>query len=517
MPVLLALDYGTEGVRAAAYDTEGTCLAESSARYATTFTAPGRAEQDPDDWWAATKDAVRQVVGSDSVRAAGTVVSIGLATTASTVVVLGADGRPLRPAVLWMDARATEESALTAAAAPDHDVLRWSGGSDAVEWLVPKAMWLARHEPTTYAAATRIVECVDYLTWRLTGRWVASRMNAVCKSNFLPATGSYAHALFADLGIPDLAEKLPGTVCAVGDPAGVVTAAVADELGLAARPVVATGGIDAHVSLLGCGGHVPGTVSLVGGTSTVFVTEIEEPIFAPTIWGPYPDALTSGRYLVEGGQVSSGSALTWLSERIFGVGRTQSPALVAEAAAVPPVGHGLVALDYFMGNRTPYRDARLRGAFAGLSLSTTRGEIYRATVEAIAYGTRSVLDSWTSVGVPVERLIASGGIRHNPLWLQVTCDVLGRPIEVVGTDNLTLRSAAAQASHAAGLHPDLWTAAAAYSPETRVVEPDTCLTEDYQRGYERYVETTLLLTSTFHDLSAVRPVGAGEPLGTGRP
>ena len=163
-----------------------------------------------------------------------------------------------------------------------------------------------------------------------------------------------------------------------------------------------------------------------------------------------------------------------------------------------------------MGNRTPYRDARLRGAFAGMSLGTTRAEIYRATVEAIAYGTRSVVDSWTSIGIPVDRLIASGGIRHNPLWLQVTCDVLGRPVEVVGTDNLTLRSTAAQAAHAAGLHPDLWTAAAAYSPQTHVIEPDRSLTEAYQGGYERYVETTKVLTSTFHELSAVATGGTRQ-------
>lgn len=501
MSTLLALDYGTEGVRAAAYDTEGNGLAESSARYVTTFPAPGHAEQDPEEWWSATVRAVREVVGSPVVRASGSIAGIGLATTASTVVVLGADGRPLRPALLWMDARAASESSRTADAAGTHEVLRWSGGSDAVEWLVPKAMWLATHEPETYAAATRVVECVDYLTWRLTGLWVASRMNAVCKSNYLTATGSYPHELYGALGVPDLAEKLPDTVRAVGDPVGPVSAAVAEELGLNCRPVVATGGIDAHVSLVGCGRHTPGTVSLVGGTSTAFITEIEEPVFAPTIWGPYPDALTTGRYLIEGGQVSSGSALTWLSERIFGISREQGPALVAEATAIPPVGHGLVALDYFMGNRTPYRDARLRGAFAGMSLGTTRADIYRATVEAIAYGTRSVVDSWIDIGIPVDRLIASGGIRHNPLWLQITCDVLGRPLEVVGTDNLTLRSAAAQAAHAAGLYPDLWAAAAAYSPKTREIEPEGSLADVYAGGYARYVETTELLTATFHDLS----------------
>ena len=257
MTTLLALDYGTEGVRAAAYDTEGTRLAESSARYATSYPAPGRAEQDPEEWWSATVLAVRKVTTSPVVRAAGPIVGLGLATTASTVVVLGADGRPLRPALLWMDARATAESARTAGLAENHDVLRWSGGADAVEWLVPKALWLATHEPQTYAAATRIVECVDYLTWRLTGRWVASRMNAVCKSNYLPSTGSYAHDLYRDLGVPDLAEKLPDTILAVGDPAGTVTAAVAEELGLDGRPVVATGGIDAHVSLVGCGQPPP--------------------------------------------------------------------------------------------------------------------------------------------------------------------------------------------------------------------------------------------------------------------
>lgn len=501
MAVLLSLDYGTEGVRVGAYDVSGTPLASAAASYPTTYPRPGWAEQDPDTWWSATCAAAREVLAEPAVRGAGPVVGLGLATTASTVVVCDAAGRPLRPALLWMDARATAEARRTAELRDQHPVLAFSGGSDAVEWLVPKAAWLSAHQPEIWSKADRVVECVDYLAWRLTGRWTGSLMNAVCKANYDPERGRYADELFGALGVPDLADKLPDEVLPVGTCIGPLTDTAAADLGITGRPAVAVGGIDAHVSLVACGSPDPGTVSLVGGTSTVFVTESLDPVWADTIWGPYPDALTPGRWMVEGGQVSSGSVLSWTAQELLGTGRERLPELLAEAAAVPAAGHGLVALDNFMGNRTPLRDARLRGAFVGLSLGTTRADIYRATVEAVAYGTRSVLESFLDLGLADGAILVSGGIRHNPLWLSVTCDALGRPLHVVESDNLTLRASAAFAAVAAGVHDNLAAASSAFKPTTRLVEPDPDAAQAHDQGYERYRQVNAALTPAFHSLT----------------
>ena len=163
------------------------------------------------------------------------------ATTASSVVFLGADGKPLRPAILWMDARATEQSRRTAST--EHPALAFSGGSDSSEWLVPKAMWVAEHEPETYRDAVFIGESVDYLTWRLTGEWVGSRLNATCKWNYDHREPSVPHDLYALLGVPDLGAKLPQRIEAVGDVAGTLSDEAAAKLGLRNRPVVGVGGV----------------------------------------------------------------------------------------------------------------------------------------------------------------------------------------------------------------------------------------------------------------------------------
>ncbi|MEV5712077.1 FGGY-family carbohydrate kinase [Actinoallomurus sp. NPDC052274] len=497
MTALLAIDLGTEGARVAVFDADGRVLGTGEHGYPTRYPRPGWAEQDPDDWWRAIVVAARTAL---TTAGDPEVTGVGLATTASTVVMLDEAGRPLRPAILWMDSRAGAESDLTAGTG--HEVLRYAGGADAVEWLVPKAMWLARNEPETYGSAARIVEAVDYLTWRLTGTWTGSRMNACCKANHVARGEGYPAGLYELLGVPDLAKKLPPVVLPVGAPAGEVTREASAELGLRGRPVVAVGGIDAHMSLLATGGLSPGRLSMVCGTSNAFVAEIEDPVFTPAIWGPYPDALRDGFWLVEGGQVSAGAVLRWVCEDILGGTRERLPELLAEAEGVHPGEHGLVVLDYFMGNRTPLRDPRLRGAVLGLTLGTTPAQLYRAAVEGVAYGTRQVLDSFLDAGVPVEDIYVSGGIRRNPLWLRVTADVLGRPLRLVAGDNLTLRACAVIAAAVTDEHPDLAAAAAAFTPVTTLIEPSPA--DAYDEGYALYRQATEATRDLAHALSGGR-------------
>ena len=503
--ILLAIDLGTEGARVGAFAADGEALGSVHRGYRTTYPHPGWAEQDPDSWWAAVVHATRTLLADPRCVAAGEVGAVACATTASTVAVLDSQARPLRPAVLWMDSRAWAQSVATAGLAAEHPVLAWSGGSDASEWLLPKAAWLAEHEPETYARADRVVEAIDYLTFRLTGRWVGSQMNAVCKYNYDALAGRHPVELYAALGVGDLVERLPDSVVPVGTAAGPLSAEAADALGVEPGAVVAVGGIDAHVSLLACGGSGAGLVSLVSGTSSALVAELDEPddpagvTVTEEIWGPYPHALRTSRWLVEGGQVSSGSVLTWAAETIMGVARADLPGLVTAATAVEPGAHGLRALDTFMGNRTPYRDPRLRGAVVGLTLGTTRAELYRATVEAVACGTRAVLDSFERARVACGRLVLSGGIEHNRLWQQVSVDVLGREAELVDSDNLTLRACAVIAATGAGHVGSLDEGAALFAPRTRTLTPDPARHAVYRQTYDDYVGLLQTLAPVMHD------------------
>ncbi|OBB23758.1 sugar kinase, partial [Mycolicibacterium peregrinum] len=422
-----------------------------------------------------------------------------------------AAGTPLRPAILWMDARGAAESERTAELNQQHPILDWSGGSDAAEWLLPKAMWLKTHDPDAYRSAARIVEAVDYLTFRLTGRWVGSQMNAVCKYNYDALAGRFPTELYDALGMDDLIPKLPDEIIAVGGVAGTLTPGAAADLGITDTAIVAVGGIDAHVSLLACGGNVDGLVSIVSGTSSAIVTEVDKPTTSNEVWGPYPNALTHNKWLVEGGQVTSGSVLKWTGESIMGVPRDELHALIEQATAVDPASHGLRALDYFMGNRTPHRDARLRGAVVGLTLGTTKAELYRAMVEAVACGTRSVINSFERSGVPCTRLVFSGGIERNSLWQQVTIDVLGRPAELVIGENLTLRACAVIAATAAGIVPSLRAGSRLFAPRVRLLEPDLKRTAVYEQTFGDYQRLTAALRPIMCDAADgnAGPVGGG--------
>ncbi|SEQ28955.1 hypothetical protein SAMN05216548_103259 [Faunimonas pinastri] len=497
MSLVLSLDFGTGGIRAGVYDLAAARMISVAERpYATSHPRPGWAEQDPEEWWTAMKAAAAEAVAATGKRG---IAGISVATTASTVVACRRDGSPLRPAILWMDCRAAAQSARTGQVR--HPVLAYSGEGDAVEWLVPKAMWLAEHERETYAASEVLCEAVDFINFRLTGRWAGSRLNATCKWNYDPLQRRFSPELFEAFGVPDLLDKLPSDIVPVGEALAALKPELAAELGIAGAPVVAQGGIDAHIGVFGAGTVAPGRMLMIGGTSVVHLIHSDRQRDLPGIWGPYPDALVDGLWLIEGGQVSAGSILSWLSDRIFGLDQRGFEALLAQAAEVPVGSSGLVTLDYWMGNRTPYRDPDLRGAILGLSLWHDRATIYRSAVEAVALGSANVVADLVAKGVPVDHLVIAGGICKNPLWLQATVEAIGMPVHVARQDNLSLIGSAVAAATAIGAFPDLQTASDYCAAPAELVVPDGAAHSRYAEMLVLYREATRQVGEISHQLA----------------
>lgn len=498
MPTVLSLDFGTGGARAAIFDTATSrIVARGEASYRTRHLPPNRAEQDPEDWMRALVSIVPGLIeqaGSPAIDA------VCVATFASTVVVCDRAGQPLAPAVLWMDARAADEATFTETV--EHPILADSGGSDAAEWLVPKAMWFARNEPELWARTDVICEALDFVNHRLTGMWAGSLMNATCKWNYDSRKRVFCDDLYALLGVPDLSEKLPRRIVDIGDVIGPMLPEMARALGIPGEPVVVQGGIDAHMGTFGADAVTPGSMLFIGGTSNVHLTQVpDDGRDIRGVWGPYPNALTPGLRMIEGGQVSAGSILQWLSQTIFGLDDAGLKALCAQAGAIEPDSTGLLALDYWMGNRTPYRDAKLRGAFLGLSLSHDRASIYRAAVTAVALGAANVVFDLERQGVPINRIVMSGGIMRNPLWLEATMDAIGKPVELALDDNLSLYGGAVACTVALGLHPDLTTAARELRAPVVERKPNMQRHGQYLTMLSDYREATRLLTPVFHGLS----------------
>ncbi|PZO81257.1 MAG: sugar kinase [Mesorhizobium amorphae] len=498
MTKVLTIDLGTNGARAGVFDLDAKRLvAKGEASYPTQHRPPNQAEQDPEHWWRALGELVPRVLAE-----AGRppIAAITVATFSSTVVVCDRGGRPLAPAILWMDARASREALESEGV--DHPVLSYAGGSNAVEWLVPKAMWLKRNRPESWAEVEIIGEALDFVNHRLTGEWVGSLMNATCKWNYDSRARAFCPDLYEAFGVPELIERLPQRIVDIGGVIGPLLPEVAQAWGFENTPLVVQGGIDAHMGTFGADCVEPGAMLLIGGTSNVHLTQVpDDGARIEGVWGPYPHALTHGLRMIEGGQVSAGSILKWLSQDIFGVKDEALAELLAAAGAIEPEDTGLLALDFWMGNRTPYRDARLRGAFLGLSLSHDRASIYRAAVSAVALGAANVVFDLERQGVAIERIVMAGGITRNPLWLQATVDAIGKPVGLAEDDNLSLVGNAVAAAVGLGLQPDLTTAARALRAPVRPLVPDMARHAQYRRMLKHYREAAETLAPILHALA----------------
>lgn len=498
MAHILSFDFGTGGLRAGVYDTDRRqMLAQAEATYATCYRRAGWAEQSPAEWRAALRTTGRAVLEMAGRR---TIDAVCTATTASTVAICRRDGTPLSPALLWMDCRAEAEARETASL--DHPVMRYCGGSDAVEWLVPKAMWLKRNRRDIWDAAEVVCEALDYINFDLTGEWVGSRMNAACKWNYDSAIGRFVPEVYEALGIADLTKRLPQRIVPVGGVIAPMQPAIAGELGLENQPVVAQGGIDAHIGILGADTIEPGGMLFIGGTSIVQLVQLAQEADVSGFWGPYPNALNDGRWLVECGQVAAGSMLNWLAGEMFGLDAAGHAALIADVAADPARSEGLLALDYMMGNRTPYRDAALRGVLMGLTLGHTRADVYAASIDSIALGSANVLSVLKGRGVAVDRVMMAGGIVKNAAWLQATVDAIGQPVQVAREDNLSLIGTAAAAATAIGAYSDLRAAAAACVAPSKELLPDPARADWFQKMLPLYQDATERLRPVLHQLAS---------------
>jgi ribulose kinase len=282
-PYLMGIDFGTGGVRVGFFDREGTPAGFTSVEFATTHPRAGWAEQDPNEWWSALVQATRGAIqesGVDPEEVAG----ISLDGTSATVVASDANDRPLRPALLWMDVRASDQADRIANTA--HPALKYNGyGAVSAEWGLPKAMWLKEKEPETWNSAVHIADCVDWISARLTGEWAGNINSAASKFYHDRDEGGFPTSLFDQVGAGDLMDKYPTDLKDLGTVVGGLKKDVAAELGLKEGTPVAAGGIDAYMGQLGLGVVEPGKLALITGSSHVMLGQAASPVHGKGFWG----------------------------------------------------------------------------------------------------------------------------------------------------------------------------------------------------------------------------------------
>ena len=512
--VVMAVDVGTGSARAGLFDESGRMLGRDSRPIALNRPVADHAEQDSEDIWRAVCASTRGALAQAGI-AAEAVAGISFDATCS-LVALGGDDRPASISaggearwntVVWMDHRAIAEA--EECTATGHAVLDFVGGTMSPEMEIPKLMWLKRHLPQQWRRYGRILDLADFLTWRAAGANARSCCTVTCKWTYLAhRTQGWQADFLATVGLEDLLERaaLPREASPIGAALGPLLPEAADELGLTTACQVGCGLIDAHAGALGALGPVlvqgPALdrhIGLIAGTSTCHMALSADPRMVPGVWGPYYGAVAPGLWLNEGGQSVTGALLdhilAWHGEgRALGTDPAAAHAAVIarirELRAQDAGPSRLHVLPDFHGNRSPLADPHALGVISGLTLDASfnsLARLYDRTALAIVLGTRHILDALNAKGFAIDHLHVTGGHTKNPLLMELYADATGCTVVTPAEEDAVLLGTAIVAATAAGLHPDLATAAAAMAREGAVTTPDPAKAERYARDYRVFL------------------------------
>ncbi|HEX8221510.1 MAG TPA: ribulokinase [Chloroflexia bacterium] len=509
MKCAIGVDFGTESGRAVLVDVaDGRELASSVHKYANgviddrlpgsgVTLEPDWALQDPNDYVEVFKHAVPAVLRESGVDPRD-VIGIGIDFTACTMLPTRLDGTPLcflpeyrrQPHAwvkLWKHHAAQPEADLINEVARQRGEawLARYGGKISSEWFFSKALQILNEAPHIYRAADRLIEAADWVVWQLTGRETRNACTAGYKAIWQKETGFPSREYFAALHgeMADIVDtKLSRKIAPLGGRAGTLSDEAASWTGLLPGTAVAVANVDAHVTLPATGSIEAGTMVMIMGTSTchVMVGEKQDESSGaadvpdvPGMCGVVEDGIVPGMLGYEAGQSGVGDIFAWFVEH--GVppeyhdearqrGMDLHALLEEKAATLKPGESGLVALDWWNGNRSTLVDAELSGLIVGMTLATEAPEIYRALIEATAFGTREIIETLDRSGVNVRRLVAAGGLpERNKLLMQIYADVTGREIAVIRSPQAPALGSAMHAAVAAGVevggYPDIATAA----------------------------------------------------------
>jgi D-ribulokinase len=512
----IGVDVGTGSARAGVFDGAGRLLASARRPIEIWREAGEIVEHSSEDIWRATTGAVREAViasGLPQHAFAG----IGFDATCSLVVLdptgaplaIGPSGDPQRNVIVWMDHRATGEADRINRGG--HAVLRYVGGKISPEMQAPKLLWLARHMPQTFRRAGHFFDLTDFLTWRASGSQRRSVCTLTCKWNYLAHEKRWAEDFLDGLGLQDFAAdgyvRIGAEVAEPGAPLGAgLTAAAAAAMGLPPGVKVGAGLIDAHAGAVGTLGASLGgaeadprrRLALILGTSACCMAVSDQPHFIDGVWGPYFSALTPNQWLTEGGQSAFGSAIDRLMRRHPAFTDASQRAgdnayeemerdILARAGTLSRaalLAKDLHVLPDFLGNRSPFADANVRGVLVGLDLRADHDSalgLYVAALTGLAHGVAQIIRTLEAGGFDFDMLVISGGAGRSPLVRQIIADAAGKRVCAPETSEPVLLGAAMLGAVATGGR-DMGSAMSAMSRLTEEVVPQG---GDIARFHER--------------------------------
>jgi ribulokinase len=392
---------------------------------------------------------------------------------------------------MWMDIRSSKEADEIAACGDP--ALKYVGhGKVSAEWFPCKNLWVKRHEPEIYNKAATIFEHTDWMAYWLTGEITANINTVSIRWFYNIKEGGFPESLYEKIGLSDIFSKLPDRIVKLGEVVGGISAKVSELTGLKEGIPVAGGGADAYMGVIGVNALKPGKLALITGSSQLHIGMTDSELHAPGIFGTFPSAIVEGMEVVEAGQISTGSIIKWfttnfLNRRIEDEAQQRGVSvyqvLNEQAALIPPGSEGLVVLEHWQGNRTPWVDANSRGVIRGLTLKHTPAHIFRAIMEGVVYGTAVILNRMEQGGVYIDEIITCGGATQSDLWMQIHADVTGKKITIPAEQQAVSLGSAIAATVGAGIYDDLQQAADHMVTIKKVIEPIA----EHHEAYKEYV------------------------------
>ena len=517
----IGVDVGTGSARAGVFDLNGHMVGQASRTIDLYRPKADFVEQSSDNIWQAVCNAVRDAVNQADINPIQ-VKGLGFDATCS-LVVLDKEGQPLTVSpsgrteqniIVWMDHRAITQAERINAT--KHRVLDFVGGIISPEMQTPKMLWLKQHMPTTWANAGYLFDLPDFLTWRATQDATRSLCSTVCKWTYLGHEQRWDKSYFKQIGLEDVLEhdaaKIGSDVKMMGEPLGHgLTQRAASEMGLIAGTAVSVSIIDAHAGTLGTLGAtgVSGEVAdfnrrvaLIGGTSTGHMAMSRTARFIGGVWGPYYSAILPEYWLNGGGQSATGALIDHVIQshpcypELLAQAKTQGQtiyevlnALLRRMAGEPEeiafLTQDIHMLPYFHGNRSPRANPTLTGTLTGLKLSRTPEDMalhYLATIQAIALGTRHIIETMNQSGYSIDTIMASGGGTKNPIFVQEHANATGCAMLLPEESEAMLLGGAMMGTVAAGVYDTLPEAMSAMSRIGKTVTPQT---NKIKRYYDR--------------------------------
>jgi len=486
--LLLGIDIGTSSSKGVLVRPDGEIVASSERGHSLSLPQPGWAEHDAEYiWWADFQGICADLL----TQAIEPVVALCVSGIGPCLLAADGDGKPLRPAILYgIDTRAAQEIQELTQRYSAERILERCGSLLTSQAVGPKLLWLQRHEPQVWQHSHQMLRSSSCIVERLTGEYVLDHHSASqCDPLYDLREKRWIEEWAEDIA-PGL--RLPRLLWPM-EVAGYVTASASIATGLPQGIAVAVGTIDAWAEALSAGVREPGDMMLMYGT-TMFMVEVQDtPLTHPMLWSTA--GVLQGTHTLAAGMATSGALTNWFRQI---AGNISYEELLEEARRVVPGAEGLVVLPYFAGERTPIFDPDARGIICGLTLRHGRGHIYRALLEATAYGVRHILEVMREAGGGGKRLVAVGGGTRGSLWTQIVSDVIGLPQQLPAQTIGACYGDAFMAARAIEMDVANW------NPIASIVEPDAGRHTAYNECYTIYRQLYPATRDLVHQLARLQ-------------